>query len=146
MTTPADAMLLRAIADHHQHDDECWDDWVPELRRIADQLDPPEITYPPVGEPVIVLERGDCTAEIRPLLVHAENVPPWVLSWSDGIANEWNESYDFLSTAILRLAALAFCSEHDWEVGFRATDAAEFDPTARAFWTLAVTDPPDAAG
>ena len=42
----------------------------------------------------------------------------YVLKWSDGIANEWDEEYATLSAALSRLAALVYCGEHEWDLFF----------------------------
>lgn len=44
----------------------------------------------------------------------------WTLSWDDGVANEWNETFPHLSIALARMAVLVHCGELDWEVGFRS--------------------------
>lgn len=46
----ANADLLRRIADHHQYLDECWSEWVPALRRIANELDGVPMRSPILGD------------------------------------------------------------------------------------------------
>lgn len=41
------------------------------------------------------------------------------LTWNDGVANEWHETYFSQSVAVLRLAVLLHCAENNWEVGFQ---------------------------
>lgn len=40
------------------------------------------------------------------------------LSWTDGIANDWQEYYPLLSLALARFATLVACAENDWQKGF----------------------------
>jgi len=40
------------------------------------------------------------------------------LSWTDGIANNWQEYYPLLSLALARFATLVACAENDWQKGF----------------------------
>jgi hypothetical protein len=44
------------------------------------------------------------------------------LRWNDGVVNEWEEYYDSLSLALLRLAALARCAEDGFDVFFAQGD------------------------
>lgn len=57
---------------------------------------------------------------IPDLAVELEKLPTgaWALRWSDGVANEWEEEFELLSVAFIRLASLSRCSESDWEKGF----------------------------
>ena len=61
---------------------------------------------------------------------------PFVLYWSDNVANDWTETYDKLSTAFLRLATLIKCGELDWDTFFRF-DSDEFTLNAEAFFNYA---------
>ncbi|CAL9677545.1 hypothetical protein SUDANB95_07870 (plasmid) [Actinosynnema sp. ALI-1.44] len=54
------------------------------------------------------------------------------LCWSDGVVNEWTESYEHLSAAVARLAVLLHCGEHDFTVEF-AHDPQAFAHDARDF-------------
>ena len=40
------------------------------------------------------------------------------LSWTDGVANDWQEYYPLLSLALTRFATLVACAEADWNKGF----------------------------
>lgn len=40
------------------------------------------------------------------------------LSWTDGVANDWQEYYPLLSLALARFATLVACAEADWNKGF----------------------------
>ena len=40
------------------------------------------------------------------------------LSWTDGVANDWQEYYPLLSLALARFATLVACAENDWQKGF----------------------------
>jgi hypothetical protein len=44
-----------------------------------------------------------------------------VLAWSDGVANDYEETYGSLSVALARLATLSFCGEGDdpWSECFK---------------------------
>lgn len=44
------------------------------------------------------------------------------LYWTDGVANEWEETYGSLSSALARLAILAYCGEDDWQSSFATHD------------------------
>jgi hypothetical protein len=39
------------------------------------------------------------------------NIDRYVLSWDDGVANQWVESYPTLPLALARAAAIAVCAE-----------------------------------
>jgi hypothetical protein len=41
-----------------------------------------------------------------------------LIIWSDGVANEWEETYPSLAHALGRLALLQFCQQKNWEIGF----------------------------
>lgn len=45
----------------------------------------------------------------------------YTLTWNDGVANEWNETFSTLSVTLHRLASLIRCGERDWETGFTFT-------------------------
>lgn len=49
----------------------------------------------------------------------------FTLEWTDYVANDWCEVFDTLSVALARLAVLAKCEEHDWDV-FMTHDASGF--------------------
>ena len=55
---------------------------------------------------------GECLVRI------VETASGFSLSWTDYIANEWVEDFSKLSLALARVAVLAECYEHNWEVGF----------------------------
>lgn len=61
--------------------------------------------------------RNDFDVNVR---IHKNTDSTWTLSWDDGIANEWNETFPSLSIALARMAVLVHCGELDWEVGFSA--------------------------
>jgi alpha-ketoglutarate-dependent taurine dioxygenase len=56
----------------------------------------------------------------------------FVLNWTDYVANDWEETFPTLSTAVARLAVLMRCGETDWEVGFEQ-DAPIFFRSATTF-------------
>ena len=49
----------------------------------------------------------------------------YVLEWTDFVANDWSETFPNMSTALARLALLAFCCETDWDAMFK-DDSSEF--------------------
>jgi hypothetical protein len=57
---------------------------------------------------------------------------PAVISWDDGVANEWTEQYTFASAALARLALLAACAETEWARGFHDSDPESFADS----WTV----------
>lgn len=59
------------------------------------------------------------------------------LTWTDYIINVWTETYDNLSTAMLRAATLTRCGEKDWE-SFRQLSE-EFAQVAEYFFDITVT-------
>jgi hypothetical protein len=56
----------------------------------------------------------------------------YVLTWTDFVINDWTETYDNLSTALARMAVLARCAEHNWEIGF-TNDTKQFMYTSETF-------------
>lgn len=54
------------------------------------------------------------------------------LSWTDGVANDWKETYPLLSLALARFATLVACAENDWQKGF-VSDNNEFVLNASLF-------------
>ena len=44
--------------------------------------------------------------------------PEFVVWWTDTVANEWHESFDRLSVALLRVATLAYLAETGFVRGF----------------------------
>lgn len=60
------------------------------------------------------------------------------LTWTDYIINVWTETFDDLSTAMLRAAALIKCGETDWDEGFKQSHE-EFATVAEHFFNTAVT-------
>lgn len=52
--------------------------------------------------------------------------------WSDCVANDWTEYYPTLSSALIRVAALIYCCEHDCTVGFASPG--EFAEAAQRFF------------
>jgi len=89
----------------------------PQPNRVESHLDVP---------PLVAIEQHGCVARIA--LYQGE----YVLWWTDGVANDWEESYPALSLALARLAVLMRCGESDWERGF-AESAFAF-PTVAAEW------------
>ena len=67
---------------------------------------------------VVVITREDVTARI-----HEKPNGDHVLTWHDGIANEWSENYPDLPVALVRLACLMECERQGWATGFRDTPA-----------------------
>lgn len=63
------------------------------------------------------------------------------LTWTDYIVNVWTETYEDLSTAMLRAAALVKCGETDWESFFQASSE-EFTTVANDFFSKTVTTAP----
>jgi len=59
------------------------------------------------------------------------------LTWTDYVINVWTETYENLSTAMLRAATLARCGEKDWE-SFRQSPE-EFTRAAESFFDITVT-------
>ena len=47
-----------------------------------------------------------------------ESERDYELSWTDGVANDWQEYYPLLSLALARFATLVACAENDWQKGF----------------------------
>lgn len=43
------------------------------------------------------------------------------LSWTDYVANQWDEEYANLAQALTRCALLIECEMSDWELGFTMT-------------------------
>jgi len=62
------------------------------------------------------------------------------LTWTDYIINVWTETYENLSTAMLRAAALVKCGETNWE-GFFQASPEEFTKVANTFFDTTVTKP-----
>lgn len=62
------------------------------------------------------------------------------LRWDDGVANEFTETYDRLSLALLRLGVLVRLAEGDFAAMFAQDDAAEFTLFAEVFLTSTMTD------
>jgi hypothetical protein len=58
-------------------------------------------------------------------------------TWTDYIINVWTETYDDLSTAMLRAATLVKCGETDWE-SFRQSPE-EFAKVAEYLFDITVT-------
>jgi hypothetical protein len=52
--------------------------------------------------------------------------------WSDLIANEWEEHYDSLAVALVRVSALIHCGANGWKRGFTSS-AEEFQGAAESF-------------
>lgn len=63
------------------------------------------------------------------------------LTWTDYIINVWTETFDDLSTAMLRAAALIKCGETDWDEGFKQSPE-EFTNHANDFFNITVTTAP----
>jgi hypothetical protein len=49
----------------------------------------------------------------------------YVLEWTDFVANDWSETFPNMSTALARLALLAYCCETDWDATFK-NDSKDF--------------------
>lgn len=49
------------------------------------------------------------------------------LYWTDQLVNDWSEEYATLSAAMLRLAGIIRCYEHDFDLGFSSGDVARFE-------------------
>lgn len=62
------------------------------------------------------------------------------LTWTDYIINVWTETFEDLSTAMLRAATLVKCGETKWESGFRQTPE-EFSKVTEYFFDITVTKP-----
>lgn len=60
------------------------------------------------------------------------------LTWTDYIINVWTETFDDLSTAMLRAAALIKCGETNWNEGFKHAPK-EFASVADYFFNATVT-------
>ena len=60
------------------------------------------------------------------------------LTWTDYIINVWTETFDDLSTAMLRAAALVKCGETDWDEGFKQSPE-EFTNHANDFFNITTT-------
>lgn len=56
-----------------------------------------------------------------------------LLQWNDGVANEWKETYNTLSGALVRAATLAACGEAGWDKGFTTTEPSLFEQKASFF-------------
>lgn len=63
------------------------------------------------------------------------------LTWTDYIINVWTETYEDLSTAMLRAAALVKCGETEWAEGFRQSPE-EFATVAEYFFNTSITKAP----
>lgn len=59
------------------------------------------------------------------------------LTWTDYVINVWTETFDDLSTAMLRAAALIKCGETDWNEGFNQSQE-EFTKSANDFFNTTV--------
>lgn len=56
----------------------------------------------------------------------------FTLSWDDGLINLWEETYDSLALALMRLAVLSKLADGDWWDGF-THDEEVFEIRAQAF-------------
>lgn len=52
---------------------------------------------------------------------------------TDFVANEYAETYEELSTTLLRLAVLVYCGEQGWDAGYADTDPDAFARRAISF-------------
>ena len=59
------------------------------------------------------------------------------LTWTDYVINVWTETYENLSEAMLRAAALVKCKERGWEAFVQAPE--EFTKVAESFFDRTVT-------
>lgn len=66
---------------------------------------------------IMSLIRDDVGIVIR----HSGDGDKVVLSWTDYVANQWDEEYDNLAQALTRCALLIECEMSDWELGFTMT-------------------------
>ena len=74
-------------------------------------------------------ESHDTTALVEPSVV---TLGQYDITWSDGVANMWHETYPTESVALLRLAALARCGEDNWQ-RWLAVEPEEFTALAAEF-------------
>lgn len=63
------------------------------------------------------------------------------LTWTDYVINVWTETFEDLSTAMLRAAALVKCGETNWDEGFKQSPE-EFTNHANDFFNITVTTAP----
>lgn len=64
-------------------------------------------------------------------VVDGNGIGTVVVRWGDGVANEWEETFNSVSVALVRVAALAKCAEDGFESGF-AQQGRDFDVVAEA--------------
>ena len=57
----------------------------------------------------------------------------FILSWQDFVANDWQETYNSLSHALMRMAVLARCAESGWELGFINDNDSQFGLNCETF-------------
>ena len=65
-------------------------------------------------------------------------VEGYILWWSDGVANEWEEFYPDLSSCLARLAVLVACGEHNFEPSF-VQNGEDFRAVATDFFALTLS-------
>lgn len=56
---------------------------------------------------------------------HIEDSENLILTWSDGVANEWGEIHTDMAHALARLAVLAHLAESNKSIGLGFADAGE---------------------
>lgn len=63
---------------------------------------------------------------------------PFVLHWTDYVANDWSKQFENLSEAVVALAMLIRCGEDAWRSGFNV-DGEELDDVIADFFGKAIT-------
>ena len=87
-------------------------------------------------KPDNVALRIELNGEVEFAIVRREE-EKYDLTWTDYIVNVWTETFEDLSTAMMRAATLVKCGEKDWEA-FRQSPE-EFTKVAEYFFDIAVT-------
>lgn len=115
----------------------------PPLSIATDESDPtakPAFAKPPVDDDGTDLSASEGGTEflylgLDDVAIRVAEQPDGTgtLWWTDGVANDWAETYKDVATAVLRLAVLLACRQTDWVAGF-ATDPAEFARSAYGFF------------
>lgn len=62
----------------------------------------------------------------------------FTVNWTDYVANEWTETYEDLSVALLRMAMLAACKELNWDCGFITTTQEQHLEAAQEFFNQTI--------
>ena len=79
-----------------------------------------------LGEKILGLKRETTHIEIWN---DNDKNKPFVLWWTDYVANDWTERFESLPLVMLRMTALLACEESDWSKGF-TTDPENFSITS----------------